>query len=81
MLNCKEVAYLASKQMDTKLVWTKRLQFRFHLWMCKNCAQFIRQIDFLHRAAGEIENSQRLDSKSLSLSRDARERISKRISQ
>jgi hypothetical protein len=42
MLNCKQVATLASDYLDndTPLKW----QIRLHLLMCENCRRFIRHL-------------------------------------
>ena len=42
MLNCKQVATLASDYLDndTPLKW----QIRLHLLMCSNCRRFIRHL-------------------------------------
>ncbi len=79
MLRCKDVVYLASKQMDTKLSWAKRLQFRFHLWMFKNCAQYMRQIQFLRRTTVKAGDTLFEGGKILHLSNKARQRIRKRL--
>lgn len=51
MLNCKEASELMSQHMDADLPFGKRLSLRFHLMMCHGCTNFLRQIQFLHKAA------------------------------
>lgn len=51
MLNCKEASELMSQQMDADLPFGKRMSLRVHLMMCHGCSNFLRQIQFLHKAA------------------------------
>ena len=56
MLNCKQVAQLASDYLDgeanTKLNW----QMRWHLLMCANCRRFVRHLRITKQVAGNIKN-------------------------
>jgi hypothetical protein len=51
MLSCKEVSILLSKARDTRLPVHQRLAVRLHLLYCRGCAQFRKQLAFLHRLA------------------------------
>lgn len=56
MLNCKQVAQLASDYLDgeanTKLNW----QMRWHLLMCANCRRFVRHLRITKQVVGNIKN-------------------------
>jgi predicted anti-sigma-YlaC factor YlaD len=55
MLNCKQVAQLASDYLDqepsTKLTW----QMRIHLAMCANCRRFVRHLRIAKTIASQIK--------------------------
>ena len=61
MLNCKQVATLASDYLDnnsldknTSLKW----QIRLHLMMCANCRRFIRHLKITRQvSAGMVKKS------------------------
>lgn len=77
MLRCREISKLVSESMERELPMRLRLQVWMHLAMCRLCAGFARQLQFLRRAARE--NPQRLATDPAepkpALSQEARERI------
>lgn len=58
MLNCKQVAQLASEYLDqesgSKLTW----QIRVHLLMCANCRRFVRHLRIAKTVAGQIKTDE-----------------------
>jgi predicted anti-sigma-YlaC factor YlaD len=54
MLNCKQVAQLASDYLDresgTKLTW----QMHIHLMMCANCRRFVRHLRIAKTVASQL---------------------------
>ena len=52
MLNCKQVATLASDYLDneTPLKW----QIRLHLLMCANCRRFIRHLKITQEVSARM---------------------------
>jgi predicted anti-sigma-YlaC factor YlaD len=44
MLNCREVTESTSDYLDAILPWRVRLQMRMHLWMCRYCREYVRQL-------------------------------------
>lgn len=50
MLSCKEATRLMSDVRERELRLGERLQLKLHLAICDGCANFRRQMDFLHRA-------------------------------
>ena len=78
MLNCKQANELMSKSMDEKLPFSQLLGLKLHAMMCNGCANFMRQIRFMRRAANYIgEHKDGCDG--MHLSSQARERIAKAI--
>jgi hypothetical protein len=50
MLTCKETSRLVSQGLDRKLGLGERIAVRLHLAICRGCADFSRQMEFLRRA-------------------------------
>jgi predicted anti-sigma-YlaC factor YlaD len=44
MLNCKEVTERATDYLEKGLPWRRRLQVQIHLWMCRNCREYLDQM-------------------------------------
>jgi len=80
MLNCKEVADLASKSLDAKLTLRQKLGMRLHLMMCKFCCRYVKRLKFLHRTMASQEQNEILNQCEESLSTAARERIRQKFS-
>lgn len=71
MLNCKQASLLTSRAMDEKLPFKERMGLRLHLWLCRNCSNFTKQLHFLRKVASHFRVQ--LD---FHLSDEARKRIS-----
>ena len=50
MLSCKESTYLMSAGQDRPLGLRERLALKFHLLMCRGCANYQQQMDFIRQA-------------------------------
>ncbi|XHS77199.1 zf-HC2 domain-containing protein [Burkholderiaceae bacterium UC74_6] len=50
---CKEVTHLALQALEQPLPWSDRLAVRLHLWVCKLCPPFMRQLALMQRATGQ----------------------------
>ena len=50
MITCKQASQLVSERHDRKLSWRERIALRLHLWICKNCQRFERQINYIKQA-------------------------------
>lgn len=48
---CKQVTHLISEGMDRDLSFGERIRIRFHLMMCKGCANFDKQMGTLRAAS------------------------------
>jgi hypothetical protein len=59
MLNCKQVATLASDYLDnnTPLKW----QIRLHLLMCANCRRFIRHLKITQHVSARIVEKESIE--------------------
>ncbi len=44
IFNCQEVSHLVSRSMDQDVSFTQKMGIRFHLMMCKYCANFALQL-------------------------------------
>lgn len=54
MIRCRNIVeLLASDRVRDAGVWT-RLQVRMHLWMCRHCARFARQLAQLREVARDL---------------------------
>lgn len=67
MFNCHEVNRMISAGMDTNLPLLQRVLIRFHLMMCRHCAQVSRQLfslraycRYLDSDDGSVEHLPRL---------------------
>jgi hypothetical protein len=45
MLNCKQVVKIVSS--EDRLSWRKRFEVRFHLFMCRHCSKYAKQLELL----------------------------------
>ena len=75
MFNCKEVSMMVSESMDRKFPLHRRILIISHLFMCKYCNRFKKQLLVLKKAVG-LEDTHKEDvSPSHSLSEETRKRI------
>lgn len=44
MFRCKDIHDHASDYLEKRFSWWQRLQFRWHLFICVHCRNFIRQM-------------------------------------
>ncbi|MEN9887733.1 MAG: hypothetical protein RL758_2311 [Pseudomonadota bacterium] len=56
MKTCKEVAALLIAQEDRPLSWGERLGLRFHIFICKACPKFERQVLTMRNAMKQWRN-------------------------
>jgi len=74
MLTCKDASQLISEGQDRKLGLRERIGLRLHLWMCKNCRLFDKQLGQLRQVLHRGLNQGELP-KELPLSTEAQARI------
>lgn len=76
--SCREAARLQSKALDGRLTPGQRAGLRIHLFLCKWCRRYGKQITFLREAAHKHDDEM-TDPACRGLSDEARERIKKRL--
>jgi hypothetical protein len=54
MISCREIAKLVTSDEVLSLGWTKRVQVKVHLLMCRYCSRLLRQIELIRRTAREL---------------------------
>ncbi|MFZ2155137.1 MAG: hypothetical protein WAV72_03300 [Bradyrhizobium sp.] len=54
MYSCEQASKLSSRAMEEPLGPLDRSLLRFPLMMCRGCANFSRQIEFLRRTSHEV---------------------------
>lgn len=47
MLSCRQVAQMSGALLDGDLRYRERLAVRLHIFMCRHCRRFIRQLRHL----------------------------------
>jgi hypothetical protein len=75
MFNCKEVSMMVSESMDRKFPLHHRILMITHLFMCRYCNRFKKQLLILRNAAGLEDIHEEDLGRSYSLSKKTRERI------
>ncbi|MBL1260484.1 MAG: hypothetical protein COB33_008135 [Thiotrichaceae bacterium] len=81
MLSCKKIGELLSQTMDRKLSFREWLGLKLHLFICKTCSCYDKQLQFVARSARRLMQPEK-DSQGIpALSDDAGSRISSAIKQ
>jgi hypothetical protein len=81
MLSCKDVTRLLSESMDASLPIGKRIGVRLHLFICKFCLRYKRQLLLIRETArrlAAIEDTPGLPTEEL-LSEEVKDRIRKSL--
>jgi hypothetical protein len=76
--SCRQASRLQSDALDRQLTLRQRMGLRIHLWLCKWCRRYGKQISFLRVAAHEHDKEDVSVSTPV-LSAEARERIQRRL--
>ena len=81
MLTCKEATHLISESLDRDLPLHKRMGVRVHLFFCKFCRRYRRQLVFLQKAGRHYQAGAEGEEipPFACLPPEARQRISKAI--
>ncbi len=61
MFSCRKVAELLSSDLLASESLSTRLQARFHLWMCRHCVRFARQLAQMRAVARSRQIIEGLD--------------------
>jgi len=81
MLSCKEIGELLSQAMDRKLSFRERLGLKFHLFICKTCSCYDKQLQFIARSARRLMQPKKDNQGIPPLSNEAEARINNAIKQ
>ncbi len=57
MLSCKEVGELVSQGIDRKLSLREKIGLKMHLFICKTCSCYDKQLQFIARSARRLMQS------------------------
>lgn len=74
MMTCEEATQLMSESLDRKLPVGKRIGLRIHLFMCRLCPKFWRQLLLLKNAT-DLYKKEMEEDPSISLPAETREKI------
>lgn len=75
MLRCKQIAEQASDYLDHQHSWQKRMAFRLHLMMCRNCRRYIDQL------RSSIESLRLLKSRTQPILTEQQKQLAKQLRQ
>jgi hypothetical protein len=62
---------LSSRKIDTSIPWFTQVQIKMHLLICKTCAQYEKQMKFIHKISKNIDTLYQ----GYALSKEAKQRI------
>lgn len=77
--SCKKIAKLISDSQDQTLPWQSRLVMRMHLFVCKYCSRFERQINHIQEMLQQSSIDDLQSQQELSI--EAKQRIQSTIQQ
>ena len=75
MLSCREATRLVSEKLDRDLSFWRRLGLHLHVFMCRGCWRYTRQVTTLDRVVDEHYRSDPPPAGPECLSDDSLERI------
>jgi predicted anti-sigma-YlaC factor YlaD len=75
MLKCNQIIELTSKQQDARLFKWERMEMTVHLWMCRTCRHYAKQLALIQNFAKMIDKH----PQSITLSADAKKRIQNKL--
>ncbi len=81
MLSCKKIGELLSQAMDRKLSFREQLALKFHLFICKTCSCYDKQLQFIARSARRLMQPEKDNQGIPPLSHEAEVRINNAIKQ
>lgn len=77
--DCKEVTQMVSESLDHRLPFYRRFLIRMHLYMCKYCFRFDKQLHFIRNISRDQKLQDSTLDQSVSLPPEAYERIKQSI--
>lgn len=76
MLNCKQTSQLVSQSLDRRLTLQERFAVKVHLWICKYCRRFSRQLMVMRLGLQRMTQSLE-DNTTLHMPSESKARIAK----
>lgn len=78
MRSCREIIKLSTGKIDQPVAWSINLEIKLHLLMCKKCARYVKQVNFIQTL---LDEHMPTPSSEHTLSSDARQRIGLKLKQ
>ena len=78
--SCKEIVRIISASLDRPLTIRERFLMEMHLLACKPCVRYLNQSEFVSQAMRIMDDGEKIDLFSGSLSDGARTRIKSALS-
>jgi hypothetical protein len=79
MLSCKEVSRIVSESMDRSVTMSESLEMKMHLFMCKFCSRFKRQLFSIRKTMRAHAALMEEVEDSVTLCAEAKERMKRLI--
>lgn len=79
MFSCQEVSQKISQSMDVPLPFHHRMAIRIHLWMCRYCVRFRRQLMLLRKMSRYEDRDQSFIETTEKLSKETKARMKKKL--
>ena len=79
MLSCRDVSQLVSESMDRKLSMSQNIEIKMHLFMCKFCSRFKKQVFSIRQAIRDNADLIGEGAEQDALCREAKERIKRSL--
>lgn len=65
MLKCSEISRLVASDETGEFGFMKRMEMKFHLFMCRHCRNYVAQIRSLGRGARDLATTDEPDPENL----------------
>lgn len=53
-MSCQTLTELVTDYVEGRLSLANRMQFKLHIGMCKNCREYVRQLELTRETLGEL---------------------------
>ncbi|MFC1504963.1 zf-HC2 domain-containing protein [Thermodesulfobacteriota bacterium] len=81
MLSCRDVSQLVSESMDRKLSMSQNIEIKMHLFMCKFCSRFRKQVLSIRQVCRDNADLIGEGAEQNALCQEAKERIKRSLQQ
>ena len=80
MLNCDESTHLVSKSQHTKLSFKERMHLKFHLFTCRLCQQYNKQINNITNFIKKLSSNGQSKPETITLSTEKKNKMKEVLS-